>query len=279
MDRLLRPEDVSVVVPTFNRRDSVGRALRSVLAQTALPGQVLLVDDGSEDQTREYVSRELPEVEVVRQEHSGVSRARNLGIAEARGAWLAFLDSDDEWMPNKLGRQLDALRLQPEYLICHTDEIWIRNGRRVNPRAKHAKRGGWIFRECLPLCIVSPSSVLVHRDVLGDVGLFDESLPACEDYDLWLRICARYPVLLLDEPLIIKYGGHEDQLSRRYWGMDRFRIRALEKVLEEVELPDADRSAAREQLLEKIDIYLLGAEKRGKVDEIAEYRRKRDMYV
>ncbi len=100
--------------------------------------------------------------------------------------------------------------------VCHTDEIWIRNGRRVNARKKHGKKGGWIFQHCLPLCAMSPSSIMIHRDVFTALGGFDERLPACEDYDLWLRITARYPVLFTRQPLIEKYGGHDDQLSRKY---------------------------------------------------------------
>ena len=148
----------------------------------------------------------------------------------------------------------------------------------MNPRRKHAKYGGRIFQYCLPLCAMSPSSVLIHRSVLDDVGLFDEEMPACEDYDLWLRICARYPVHYLDEPLVVKYGGHPDQLSRRVWGLDRFRIRALEKILESGELDGEDRNAALETLLEKIDIFISGAEKREKWDVVESYRFKRPQW-
>jgi GT2 family glycosyltransferase len=188
------------------------------------------------------------------------------------------LDSDDEWLPRKLARQVEALRSKPDLMLCHTNEIWIRRGRRVNPMKKHEKFGGRIFRECLPLCIISPSSALLHRSLLEEVGLFDETLPVCEDYDLWLRVSARYPVLYLDEPLIVKYGGHEDQLSRSIWGMDRFRIRALEKVISSEVLSAEDRLAAIRTLLEKIEIFAAGARKRGKWDEVAEHEEKRKLY-
>ncbi|MEN8259326.1 MAG: glycosyltransferase family 2 protein, partial [Pseudomonadota bacterium] len=185
--------------------------------------------------------------------------------------WLAFLDSDDQWLPHKLEVQVEKLQGQPSIRVCHTEEIWIRNGRRVNPAGKHAKQGGWIFRSCLPLCAMSPSSILIHRAVFDSVGLFDERLPACEDYDLWLRITARYPVLFVDEPLIVKYGGHADQLSRKHWGMDRFRIRALEKVLIAGGLAPECERAARDMLVGKARIYLEGARKRGKQDEVRHY--------
>jgi len=164
-------------------------------------------------------------------------------------------------------------------LLCHTNEIWIRNGRRVNPMKKHTKYGGRIFSKCLPLCVISPSAVVLHRSVLARTGLFDESLPACEDYDLWLRVSSHFPVLYIEEPLIVKYGGHPDQLSRRYWGMDRFRIQALEKLLASETLSPADQRAASNELLDKIEIYLSGARKRGKLDEAAAYQTKRDDYM
>lgn len=266
---------VSVVVPTYNRAPLLPRALESIAAQSRPADEVLVVDDGSEDGTLDLLARRFPWVRVLRQEHRGVSAARNRGIRAATGHWIAFLDSDDAWLPTKIERQLAALGARPEHRICHTEEIWIRRGRRVNPGRRHGKSGGRIFRRCVRLCVISPSSVLAERRLLETVGLFDESLPACEDYDLWLRICARHPVLFVDEPLVVKHGGHDDQLSRRVWGLDRFRIAALEKILDSDVLAEADRCATRSALLEKIDIYLAGAEKRGKLDEVREYRRKR----
>ncbi|MES9936336.1 MAG: glycosyltransferase family A protein, partial [Sedimenticola sp.] len=222
---------ISVIIPTHNRADLLERALKSVQAQTLPPLEVIVVDDGSEDHTREMVSEKFPRVRYLQQPNRGVSSARNLGISEARGDWIALLDSDDEWLPSKLASQKTRLESQPGHHICHTEEIWIRNGKRVNQMKKHTKQGGAIFQHCLPLCVISPSSVLIHKSVFREVGLFDESLPACEDYDLWLRICARYPVTYVEQPQIVKYGGHEDQLSRRHWGMDRFRLHALEKII------------------------------------------------
>ena len=270
---------ISVVIPTYNRAGLLPRTLQSILAQSYPPEEILVIDDGSTDGTERLVRNEFRQVEYVWQENRGVAAARNQGIRKARGEWLAFLDSDDEWLPRKLDRQVEALRREPDFLLCHTNEIWVRRGKRVNPMRKHAKSGGRIFERCLPRCVVSPSSVLVHRSLFDRIGRFDETLPACEDYDLWLRVCSRFPVLYLEEPLIVKYGGHADQLSRRHWGMDRFRIRALEKILASDSLSPTDRQAALRTLLKKIDVYVAGARKRERFDEITVYQSRRDRYA
>ncbi len=278
---------VAAIVPTRDRAAMTLRAVASVLAQTRPADEVIVVDDGSTDGTSERLWEAFPDVRVLRSGGRGVSAARNHGIRAARSEWLAFLDSDDEWLEEKLEAQLEALAAEhapPEagqvekYLLCHTDEIWIRRGRRVNPRQRHEKRGGFIFRHCLPLCAISPSSALLHRALFDRVGPFDESLPACEDYDLWLRICARYPVLYVDRPLVKKYGGHADQLSRAP-GLDRYRIRALEKILVNGDLSAADRRAAVATLEDKIRVYAGGAARRGRLAEVRELERLRARFA
>jgi len=259
---------ISVVIPTYNRAEVLERALDSVGRQTLPPLEVLIVDDGSEDSTSRIVTERYPGYELLRQSNRGVSAARNRGIRAARGDWIAFLDSDDEWLPKKLAEQVAMLGAEPGCRIVHTDEIWIRNGVRVNPRRRHRKAGGWIFRNCLRLCAISPSSALVHRSVFDDVGVFDEGLPACEDYDFWLRCTAREAVTFVDLPLVIKHGGHSDQLSRRVEALDRYRIAALGKLLDETALEPGDRAAAVETLLEKISVYRAGAARRGRFAEV-----------
>jgi GT2 family glycosyltransferase len=263
---------VSVVIPTFNRRRTLERALQSVYVQTRVAEEVIVVDDGSIDDTGSMIASKFPQVRYFYQPNLGVSAARNFGIRQARGLWIALLDSDDEWRPAKLEKQLDALNNAPDSLVCHSDEIWIRNGKRVNQMLKHTKSGGRIFKQCLPLCAISPSAVILHRTVFDRIGLFDETLPACEDYDFWLRVCAQLPVLFIAEPLIIKYGGHDDQLSRKYWGMDRFRIQALAKIIRAKILPKDDQNAALAMLKEKVNIYIQGAAKRGKHGEVAHFQ-------
>ncbi|MFQ5470207.1 MAG: glycosyltransferase family 2 protein [Gammaproteobacteria bacterium] len=263
---------VSVIIPTFNRENLIKRALDSVYSQTLQPKEVIVIDDGSSDNTRLAVTDNFPNATYLFQPNAGVSAARNHGIRYACSEWLAFLDSDDEWAAEKLEKQLAVIDCKAGVKIIHTDEIWIRNGKRVNPMCKHRKPDGSIFEQCLPLCAISPSSVIIHRTLFDEIGLFDVNLPACEDYDMWLRICSRHPVHLVDEQLTIKYGGHGDQLSKKYWGMDRFRIASLMNIIESRTLTDKQSSAAIEVLMKKIDIYLTGAEKRNKWHEIEYYR-------
>ena len=262
---------VSVVIPTHDRCAILPRALDSVLAQTWGDFELIVVDDGSADGTAEMVARDYPSVRLIQQANQGVSAARNTGTRAAGGEWIAFLDSDDAWLPKKLEYQLKAIDESSGYRLCHTEEIWIRRGKRVNQMKKHAKTGGRIYQKCLPLCCISPSSSLLHHTLLEELGGFDESFVACEDYDLWLRVTAREAVLFVDEPLLYRYGGHEDQLSRKYWGMDRFRIRALEKILQEGCLSTEDEYETRKMLVEKLEILINGAKKRDNRDAVQEY--------
>ena len=263
---------VSVIIPTFNRGYCLEESIRSVLEQSFIDFELVVVDDGSTDNTSELVRR-FPAVKLIRlEENRGVSFARNRGVVEAQGDWVGFLDSDDLWEQGKLATQVKWIERHPDLQAVYTDEIWIRNGVRVNPMNKHRKYSGDIFRYCLPLCIVSPSSVLLRAKVLSEVGGFDESMPVCEDYDLWLRIAKRYPFHFIEEKLIVKRGGHEDQLSRKYWGMDRWRVYALEKLLKENRLDEEQRDLVVTMLIEKCEILINGFGKRGKNSEKEYYR-------
>lgn len=277
---------ITAIITTCNRPHLLPRAIRSVLAQRRPADEIVIVDDGADDPaaraaTRAAVRaaardpvRSCPRLRYHGQRQgisSGISSARNQGIRLARHEWLAFLDDDDEWLPDKLAEQAACLEARPGALVAHCEERWFRNGRPLAQKRKHRKPDGQVFADCLPLCCISPSALLIHRRVFADVGLFDETLPVCEDYDMWLRIAARYPVHCVRRPLLDKYGGHPGQLSRRYWGMDRFRIRALEKCLAGGDLSPDQRAAVRAVLLRKLAIYLNGAEKRGQTRHVADF--------
>jgi glycosyltransferase involved in cell wall biosynthesis len=263
---------VTVIIPTFNRERFIRECVESVLSQTYQDFELIVVDDGSTDGTPDLLQKYDGRLTYIWQENRGPSAARNRGIQLASGEWICFLDSDDLWLPRKLERQMEFFARHPDARVCYTEEIWYRYGRRVNPKKKHRKYSGWIYQKMLPLCLVSPSSVMLHRSVFDVVGLFDEDLPACEDYDLWLRVGARYPIYLLTEPLIIKRNGHEGQQSQKFWGMDRFRIRALVKMLESGVLNEEDYRATQEMLRQKCEIVAGGSEKRGKLQEAEHYR-------
>ncbi len=265
---------VSVVIPARDRAWCLPRALRSVLAQSWRPAEIIVVDDGSLDSTRRLIHSGFPEVRYLVQPASGVSRARNLGIESARQPWIALLDSDDAWLPGKLARQWQTLQRTPR-LLAHTDEIWLRHGKPLRqPRhLREARADGWVFEHCLERCAISPSSALFHKSLWRQVGGFDERLPACEDYDFWLQITCRHPVLYLGEPLLIKHGGHADQLSRRIPALDRFRIQALLKLLGRDDLADDARRAALAALLRKANIVAQGALKRGKIRQASQYQK------
>jgi glycosyltransferase involved in cell wall biosynthesis len=259
---------VSVIIPTYNRAEKVLRAISSVLSQTYEDFELIVIDDGSDDHTREGLSRFKDHILLLNHtENMGVSAARNSGIEKARGEFIAFLDSDDQWMPEKLEVQIDFFRENPDIVACQTEEIWIRKGIRVNPKNRHLKPSGDIFEPSLKLCLVSPSAVMLKRSLLDEVGLFDERFPVCEDYDLWLRISKKYPIYLIKKALVVREGGASDQLSSSLKGMDKFRIQSMLKLLKEGELNRKQIAAVMNELDIKCKIYGEGCLKRGKIEE------------
>lgn len=257
---------ISVIIPTYNRYETLKRALRSVFAQTYQPSEVIVIDDGSNDETYKIID-DFPSIIYYRQKNAGVSAARNQGIKISRYEWIAFLDSDDEYQTNKLALHVKLHKQNLSLKFSYTNELWIRNQTRVNIPDKFQKYSGMIFDKCLTHCIIAPSSVFIHRDIFDDIGVFDESLAVCEDYDFWLRLTYKYAAGLVDEPLIVKYGGHKDQLSKKYWGMDRFRVISLEKFLDKDE-------RVKDILKDKYTLLLKGAKKHGRADECLLYEKK-----
>ena len=270
---------VSVIIPSYNRVEMLAEAIHSVLSQDYRNFELIVVDDGSTDGTRELLRR-YPRLRSIEIKHSGVSTARNVGIAGAKGPLISFLDSDDLWFEGKLSSQVAFFEIHPDAVICQTEEIWIRNGIRINPGKRHKKVSGFFFERSVDLCLVSPSAVMMRKVLFDEVGVFDESMVACEDYDLWLRVSCRHPIYLIDTPFVIKRGGHPDQLSKQS-GLDRLRIYALQKTIETPPpggLTKSQRSAAIQALRKKCLIYAQGCQKRNRQKEAEAYFRLHERY-
>ncbi len=270
--------EISVIIPTYNRRAMMREAIASVLAQRGTSFELVVIDDGSTDGSWDDLcgrgSGPWPcgtafSLCAVRTSNNGPAAARNCGIALARGRMIVFLDSDDLWAPDKLARQSAFMRANPHLAVSQTGEVWLRDGRRVNPARRHRKRAGDIFADALRTCLISPSAVILRRELLDEVGGFDETMAACEDYDLWLRILARHEAGLLDEPLVTRRAGHPGQLSATVPALDRFRILALAKLLGDHTLETARRAAAAEVMAEKCLIYAKGLARRRHIKEAA----------
>ncbi|MCC6766275.1 MAG: glycosyltransferase family 2 protein [Deltaproteobacteria bacterium] len=266
---------VAVVIPVRDRAAMVVEAVRSVRAQTWRDHALVVVDDGSTDGSADAAEVALAGApagsRVLRRAHAGVAAARNTGAASVDSAWIAFLDSDDLWEPGKLAAQMTWLAAHPSHRIAQTGERWVDRGRHRNPRAWHRKEEH-IFPRCLERCLVSPSAVVIRRDLYEALGGFDPSFPVCEDYELWLRVALREPVGLVDAPLVVKRGGHADQLSRSTWGLDRWRVAALAKLLATTPLAPSERVAVVGVLRRKCAVLAGGAARRGRDAEAARYR-------
>jgi glycosyltransferase involved in cell wall biosynthesis len=265
--------NISVVIPTYNRVELLKRSIDSVINQTIKPFEIIIVDDGSNDGTEAMVKKKYDSLKLIKQKNKGASAARNSGIKASSGEWICFLDSDDEWKNDKLEKQITAVANNSDYKFFHSNEIWIKNGKRINQKKKHKKYGGDIFKKCLDMCRISPSSVLIDKSIFEEIGFFNENLVVCEDYELWLRICDKYEVFFIDEPLIFKYGGHQGQLSYSIDSIEYHRIKALEYLLS-TGLSKENRDYTIQMLISKISIYLNGLIKRGKKHEIAVYEEK-----
>lgn len=263
---------ISVVIPTYNREKQLTRALQSVLRQRQACDEIIVVDDGSTDNTSALVSSfmqvESPEVIYLYQSNKGPAAARNLGIRKSKYDRVAFLDSDDHWHKDKLQKQAAGMDKHPDILISHTREKWLRRGKHLNQKKKHQPGNGDIFKHCLQLCAVGMSTVMVNRELFELVGYFDESYRCCEDYDLWIRTSCNYPFLLIDAPLTVKEGGREDQVSFQYRvGMDKLRIHSILSLVNNGILTDEQRQSCFKELQKKSKVYGNGCMKHDKVAE------------
>lgn len=273
---------VTIIIPTYNRKSYLERAIESVLGQDYRQFRIIVVDDGSTDSTADLIRSigDPKRVDYVKFSHSGFpGKVRNAGAAVATGKYLAFLDSDDLWKPEKLARQVVFFREHPDIRICHTREIWQRGQKIVFQAGQRHKRSGDIFPDALKKCIIGPSTVMMRRELFQEFGGFREDLEIAEDYELWLRITAKYSVGYIDKPLVIKRGGHSDQLSEKYGQIEIFRIKALLLNLEAGSFRGEHQELATRELVRKCRIYAAGCEKRGKREEARRYREIADRYA
>ena len=279
---------VDVVIPSYNRRELLKRAIRSVQKQTFKDWKLYVVDDGSSDGTaREigalFASSNFSSQLISLKTNQGVSRARNRGIERGLGKWVALLDSDDEWLPDKLEKQIEFSRKNPDFPLIHCNEVWLKKGKPFPQKKKHRKQGGRIFIPSVRLCCISPSSVLLKRSLLNETGLFREDFPVCEDYEMWLRVTSRRAVGFMAEALTLKHGGHPGQLSRLYPAMDYWRVKALKNYLTDKNLSREEKSLVKKTLLEKGRILLKGYEKhknfknKKEVEEILQAAKRTDL--
>jgi glycosyltransferase involved in cell wall biosynthesis len=257
---------VGVIIPVFNRLSRLRRAVESVLAQqrTGLDFDLVVVDDAS--------TRDLSAVRSVVKGagHSWISQSANRGPAAARNAgvavlsaeieWLAFLDSDDEWLPGKLAAQIEWVQADPAVRVFQCREKWMRDGQPAKRPQRLREPEGEIFSECVERCCISPSAVMLRRYLFEEIGGFDERYRVCEDYQLWLRIALREEVGLLDQELVIKHGGEDDQLTAIVPAFDRWRLRAL---LEMLPMAAERTEAVRLGIVEKARILQRGADRQG----------------
>ncbi len=244
---------ITVVIPVHNRPILVKKAIKSVLNQTFSLYEIIVIDDGSDDETPDVLKTFEDKIKIITQKNLGVSSARNAGIKSAKFNWICFLDSDDLWEEGKLEKQLAFHKLYSHIYFSHTNEKWIRDTRVIRQKKQHKKPSGFCFEENLNFCKIAPSTVMIQRSLFEELGYFDESLEVCEDFDMWLRVLKKYEVGLVEDILTTKLAGHKNQLSFKHHSMDRYRILALCKHSLHLEV--------KKEIKKKLDILYIGAKK------------------
>lgn len=224
---------VSVIIPVYNRTSSVRDAIESVLIQSVKPSEILVIDDGSSFDMALYLKSYMQHIHLIKlNENKGVSFARNTGIRAASGEYIAFLDSDDLFLPKKLEYQINYM-VENDLYISHTDEFWYRKDRWVNQGKSNKRYGGYIFDKILDKCRISPSSLIVHKSVFDEAGYFNENLRVCEDYEISLRFALKYKIGYLEKKLIIKRAVEKNSLSAGIKHIEYIRYEILEKLYRE----------------------------------------------
>lgn len=253
---------VSVVIPVYNRTSSLKDAVESVFLQKYPDIEIIVVDDGSDEKVNKNLKPYMSRIKYIRMENNrGVSFARNLGVNRAEGDYIAFLDSDDLWLPGKLEEQIKLMEKE-KTKVCHTDEFWYKKDRFVNQGVRHEKYGGWIFPHILDICRISPSSIIIHKTVIEKSGKFDERLPVCEDYDLWLRIASTFKISYLPVKLVVKRAYMNGQLSLNVPYLEYYRLLSLIKfVRKNCRLSYPYLKAAYSEIEHKYNIVKKGIDK------------------
>lgn len=223
---------VSVIIPTYQRGHLIGEAIESVLAQSYREYEIIIVIDGSTDDTASRIGRFGQQIQIIEQSNRGLSAARNVGIAAANGAYIAFLDDDDQWLPHKLEQQMTVFAQNPDVGLVYGDMLFFdEHGERDKSYAAFyppplMQVAATLFRSNF----IPVPTVVVRRACLDRVGLFDESLTACEDYDLWLRIIEQWPIHGTTD-IVARYRMSDDNMQRDKVRMVANELRVREKAL------------------------------------------------
>lgn len=262
---------ITAIIPTFNREQFILKAIKSIQNQTVQVDEIIVIDDGSTDRTKDILKN--LDITYIFQKNKGVSAARNKGIQNAKNDWIAFLDSDDTWHETKIEKQINFHQQNVPILISHTNELWKRNDKIIHQKKHQNKPSGFCFLDNLSACKIGPSTLMIHKNIFNQIGIFDENLRVCEDYDLWLRISKNFEIGYLDEKLITKHAGHDNQLSFTTFAIDQYRIQALEKHLHSQYKEDVQK-----ELIKKTELILKGARKHKNNDLIKKYEDKLEIF-
>ena len=226
---------VSVIIPTYNRAAYLQKALQSVKEQTYQPLEIIVIDDGSTDDTRIMLEGCEVQLRYIYQENKGISGARNTGIRNANGEYVAFLDSDDYWVPEKTAQQVALFKQHPEYGLVASRCASIRLDGSYRERNRPG-RSGWILEDLFKANFIRTSAAMVKKECFENIGLFDEELKECEEYDLWLRIAAQYPMGFIDKSLAVYVDNPEGMSTDSLTGR-LYRLKVLEKQYLQNKIP------------------------------------------